>query len=402
MKSSKITQAVILAGGAGTRLKPFTLNNPKPMVPVNGKPFLEHLLKLLKSNGIREVIILTGYLEDKIRNYFQNGRRFGIKILYSHTPLTDESGEEHQSGIRIKNAEYLLKDQFLLMYCDNYWPLNLKKLYSQFLEKKADLLVTVYSNKDNSTRNNSYINDEGVFEKYDKSRTEADLNGVDIGFMIVDKKVLKLLPKGNSKFEDVVFPLLIAKKKLAGFLTDHKYYSIGDLERVKITARFLKEKRVIFLDRDGVINKKAARADYIKSWSEFEFLPDAIEGMKKLTESGYKIFIITNQAGIARGMMSVTDLQEIHKNMMKELKRLGIKVAGIYFCPHGWDEGCECRKPNAGMLHQASREHFIDLTKSVFIGDDVRDKETGEKAWVKTFLVGPKKNLKQIVYSLTK
>lgn len=402
VKSSKITQAVILAGGAGTRLRPFTINNPKPMIPVNGKPFLEHLLQMLKLNNIRDVLMLTGYLEEKIRNYFQDGKKFGLNILYSHTPFADESGEELKSGIRIKNAEHLLRDLFLLMYCDNYWPLNLKKLHQHFLEKKSDLLVTVYSNKDSSTRNNTLVNQRGLFEKYDKLRTEANLNGVDIGYMIVDKKVLKLLPKENSKFEDVIFPELIDKKKLAGFLTDHKYYSIGDPDRVKQAAKYLKEKRIIFLDRDGVINKKAAKADYIKTWAEFEFLPGAVEGMKKLVDSGYKIFIITNQAGIARGMMTLKDLNIIHKNMKAELKKAGVKISGIYYCPHGWDAGCECRKPQPGLLHQASREHLIDLTKTFFIGDDIRDKQTGDRAGVKTILTNSKKGLQQIVYSLTK
>ncbi len=101
----KITQAVILAGGQGSRLKPFTNNSPKPMVPVNGKPFLEHLIGLLKENGIQEVIILTGYLGERIEKYFGNGSKFGIKIKYSYTPFLDEKGEENNSGLGLKIAK---------------------------------------------------------------------------------------------------------------------------------------------------------------------------------------------------------------------------------------------------------------------------------------------------------
>lgn len=402
IRNPRITQAVILAGGAGTRLKPFTLKNPKPMIRIHGQPFLLHLLNLLKSNGIKEVVILTGYLDEKIRNYFKDGRDFGIKIKYSHTPFKDYSGEELKSGIRLLNAHELLQDSFLLMYCDNYWPLNLKHLHNFYLQHPSDALVTIYSNKDNSTKNNTFVNSEGFVRKYDNSRIETGLNGVDIGFMIVNKKVLGLLPKTNSKFEDIVFPELISKNRLSGFLTNHKYYSIGDTDRAKKTAKFLKNKKIIFLDRDGVINKKAPKADYVKSWGEFKFLPGSVQALKILNDLGYQIYIISNQAGIARQMMTLNDVQFIHKNMRYELKQQGIKISGIYFCPHGWEEGCECRKPKPGLLFQAARENFIDLTKSIFIGDDIRDKQTGDGAEVKTILVTSKKNLLKIVYSLTR
>lgn len=393
----KITQAVILAGGSGTRLKPFTLKNPKPMVPVLGKPFLAHLIELLKKNGIREVIILTGYLSDKIVEYFGDGQKVGIKIKYSHTPLKDYSGEELKSGTRILNAHELLDKYFLLLYCDNYFPFDLKKTREIFIKTGAKVLTTAFSNTDKSTKNNILISDEGFVEKYDKTRTEKNLNGVDIGFMLVEKNVLSLLPKTNSKFEDEIFPKLIREQKLAGFLTDQKYYSIGDIERVKITEKFLKPKKVVFLDRDGVVNKKAPKADYVKTWGEFVFLPGVLKAIQLLTKNGFRIFIISNQAGIARKKMTTKDLNLIHKNMLFQIKKSGGKISGIYYCPHGWDEDCDCRKPKPGMLLQASREHFIDLTKAIFIGDDIRDKQAGDKASCKTILVSKSNPLLKIV-----
>lgn len=399
-KMEKITQAVILAGGQGKRLKPFTNNNPKPMVPVNGKPFLVHLIELLKQNGIKEVVILIGYLGDKIKKYFDNHPVDGIKIKYSYTPFRDEEGQELESGLRIKNAEKFLDDCFLLLYCDNYWPLNLKDLIDFFNQNPSDVLITAYSNLDNSTKNNILIK-KGYAVKYDPSRKEKNLNGVDIGFFIINKKVLKLLPYSNSKFESVVLPKLIKKRGLAGYLSDQKYYSISDLNRVKITAKFLSPKKIIFLDRDGVINKRPPKADYVKSWEEFEFLPGSIEAIRLLNHLGYKIFIISNQSGIARGKLTKKELNNIHKNMAKQLKNNGAKIDGIYYCPHDWDKGCPCRKPKPGLLYAASKDHFIDLTKALFIGDDKRDKQAGEAANCKTILVSHKKNLLQVVNSLT-
>lgn len=396
----KITQAVILAGGQGKRLRPFTINNPKPMMSINGKPFLEYLIRLLKANGIKEMIILTGYLGEKITQYFGDGSKFGVKIKYSHTPFLNEKKEENNSGLRLKNATDLLDDQFLLLYCDNYWPLDLEKLTNFFNSHTSDILITTYTNKDKSTKNNIRVDENGYVTKYDKERKDKDLNGVDIGFFIVRKSILKLLPKTNSFFERDILPLLIKKKRLCSLLTNQKYYSIGDNSRIIETEKFLRPKKVIFLDRDGVINKKPKKANYVKTWDEFEFLPGSIKAIRILNSKGYKIFIISNQSGIARGFLSFQDLINIHENMKRQLRKNQAKIDGIYICPHGWNEGCDCRKPKPGMLIQASKDNYIDLTNALFIGDDKRDLQAGKEVNCKTVLVNSKKNLLKIVESL--
>jgi len=246
------------------------------------------------------------------------------------------------------------------------------------------------------------IDNQGYVILYDKSREEKNLSGVDIGFFIINKKVFELMPDTNFSFEKEILPKLIKEKQIACYLTDHRYYSIGNFERLPITEKFLKSKKVIFLDRDGVINKKPSKADYIKNWDEFEFLPGAMEALKLLTQNGYEIYIISNQAGIARGMMTKDDLKEIHEKMKKELENHGAKISGIYYCPHGWDEGCECRKPKPGMFFQAAREHHIDLTKTIFIGDDERDLQAGNAAGCKTILVTHNKSFLEIVKDLVK
>lgn len=394
---NSIRQAVILAGGQGTRLRPLTERMPKPMVPVNNKPFLEYLIEMLKTQGIDQVVILTGYLANQIEDYFGAGSKFGIDIKYSQTPFQDEAGKEQESGLRLKAAEHLLADDFLLLYCDNYWPLDLKKLFQFHQNQKTLATITVYTNKDGSTKNNILVDENGYVAKYDRSRTDKNLNGVEIGFFIVNKDVLKVIPSGNSHFERDILPLLISKKRLSGYKTEHKYYSVSTPEKVKLTEEFLYPKKVAFLDRDGVINKKAAKADYVKDWQEFKFLPGAVEAMKKLTENGYDIYVVTNQPGIARGMMKEEDLDLIHKNMEEELKKEGVKIKSIYACLHGWNDECSCRKPKPGLLFKAARENHLDLTKAIFIGDGERDIKTGEAAGCRTILVNSQKNLLKIV-----
>jgi histidinol-phosphate phosphatase family protein len=394
-----IKQAVILAGGEGKRLRPFTLDNAKPMIPINGKPFLLHLIELLKENGIEEVVVLTGYLGEKIEEYFEDGSRFGIKIKYSHTPFTNEAGLENESGIRLINAKNLLDDHFLLMYCDNYWPLSLSKLEQFYDEKKVAVSLVAYSNKDNFTKNNILI-ENGIVIKYDKKREDRNLNGVDIGFFIINKSIFSYFPEGNFQFERDVLPQLIAENKVAGFVTDHRYYSIGKPERLEDTGKFLTERKIVFLDRDGVINKKAPEGDYIKSWREFEFLPGSLEALEILSKKGAEIYLISNQAGIARGVMRKEDLEEINKNMEEELKKRGVEIKGAYFCCHGWNDNCSCRKPEPGMLLQAGRDHQINLTKSVFIGDDQRDMLAGQAAGCKTILIDSNRNLLMVAKEL--
>ena len=108
--------------------------------------------------------------------------------------------------------------------------------------------------------------------------------------------------------------------------------------------------KIIFLDRDGVINKKMPDGDYVKNWAEFEFIPQAIEALKFLSDNGYKIFVITNQRGVARGLMTKQNMEEIHSNMEAELRKRGINIEGIYYCAHNIEDNCECRKPKPGLI----------------------------------------------------
>lgn len=405
MKKIAIKQAVILAGGAGTRLRPFTLTNPKPMYPINGIPFLEHLVKLLKDNKVKEIIILTGYLGEKISDYFGNGSKFGVNIKYSYTPYIKKNGHENFNGLRLKNAIDLLDNHFLLMYCDNYWPINLKKMVVAYNQNKTLAMMAVYSNKyglgEYGFENNILFDKNNLVTKYDKSRNRKVYNGLDIGTFILDKTVLAKTSKKNFSFEAEILPKLIKEKKLAGFITDHRYYFITNTITAKNTARFLKNKRVVFLDRDGVINKKI-EGDYVRRWEQFRFLPNSIKALQLLTKNNYQIYIITNQRGVAKKLMTEKQLQSIHRQMVKQLKKKGVRIGGIYYCPHNIEDNCDCRKPKSGLFYQASNKHFIDLTKTIFIGDSKTDFVAGNGAGCQTFLVDYSKNLLTIVKSITK
>lgn len=390
-KEHKIEQAVILAGGKGTRLRPITDTMPKPMISFYEKPFLEYLIDNLKENGISKVVLLLGYLPEVIKEYFGDGRKFGITIEYSVTDVDNDTGK------RMKLAQTQLDDEFLFMYCDNYWPIRLNEMYRDFVSKNISGQLTVYSNEDNYTRSNLKVDCTGLIIEYDKSRKSEGLEMVDIGFGIFKKEIIDLLPDDNISFENTAYPLLIKKRQLGAYVTRHRYYSVNSHERLYLTEEFLKRKPAIILDRDGVLNKKAPKAEYITKWSDFKWIDGSKQAIVLLKQAGYTVIIVSNQAGISRDVMTEADLKDIHDKMKEEVRIFGGGIDAIYHCPHGWDEGCSCRKPNPGMLFQAQRDFSIDLSKTYFIGDDIRDKQAGDAAGCKTILVSNNNSLIDIV-----
>ncbi len=390
-KINKPKQAVILSGGRGTRLRPLTNTMPKAMIPFNDKPFLEYLIEQVKEQGFEEVLLLLGYLSEKIIDHFGDGSDFGINIDYSVTDV------ENETGRRMKLAEQKLGPCFLLMYCDNYWPMQINKMWDHFLKTKASAQITVYTNDDNYTKNNVRVDDNGIVVCYDKTRTAKNLKGVEIGYSIIQKEVLKHLTDENVNFEKAIYPEIVNAGRMSAFVTGHRYYSVGSHERLHLTRSFFNRRPAIILDRDGVLNEKAPKAEYVKNWSEFKWLPGAKEAVSLLKSAGYLVILITNQAGIARGAMTESDLEDIHKQMQEELAQENACVDMIYHCSHGWDEGCECRKPKPGMLLQAQKDCHLDLSRTYFIGDDIRDQQAGEAAGSPTLMVSSDTPLLKLV-----
>jgi D-glycero-D-manno-heptose 1,7-bisphosphate phosphatase len=141
----------------------------------------------------------------------------------------------------------------------------------------------------------------------------------------------------------------------------------------------------VFIDRDGVINEN--RADYVKSWDEFRFLPESREAIASLTRAGHRIVVCTNQAGVAQGLISSETMEDIHRRMMAAIEEVGGVVEKVYACTHSKTADCDCRKPRPGMLLRAGRELNLDMSDAVFIGDSITDMQAGSAAGVRTMLV---------------
>jgi len=135
---------------------------------------------------------------------------------------------------------------------------------------------------------------------------------------------------------------------------------------------------VVFLDRDGVVNRDSLL--YVTSWSEFEFLPRSLEAIRDLTHCGFTVILITNQSAVARRMITLSELENIHRRMQQAVATAGGRVTDIFFCPHHPDDGCSCRKPQPGLISKAASKHPMDLSAAVLVGDSAKDIECARNA----------------------
>ncbi len=148
------------------------------------------------------------------------------------------------------------------------------------------------------------------------------------------------------------------------------------------------ELSAIILDRDGVINVETGF--YVKSIDEWQFLPDSAQAIARLSKTGYRVFVATNQAGIARGLYDDQILSDIHNLMVSGIEQAGGKIEAIHYCPHRDEDNCDCRKPKPGLLLQIAEQHGVDLSRTVMVGDSLRDLQAAIYAGSHAVLVGPK------------
>ena len=383
---SKPKQAVILCGGRGSRLMPHTKTTPKPMILCSNKPFLWHLLNQLSDQGISRFVLLTGYLGEQIKNYFRDGSYWGWEIQYSSGPV------EWDTAKRIWESSELLDGVFLLLYSDNFVLFSLDKLSEKFRQSKKALTLIVTSK---IPGNISIDNSENILQ-YNNNRSSDYLNLVELGYMVIEKnRVLSYFDSSNNSFSNVLKDLVL-NNEVSCIVHYGPYHSISDPRRWKLAEKYLMNNKILLIDRDGVINKKAPKGEYISTWQDFKWIQETRDALKVLAKKGFKFIVITNQAGVARGLINPFELDNIHNKMLNELYQDGVEVIDIYVCTHHWNDGCSCRKPEAGMLYQASKDWLFKLDKTFFIGDDSRDCQAAFKGQCKSIFIGDKLDLKNL------
>ncbi|MCP4977334.1 MAG: NTP transferase domain-containing protein [Maribacter sp.] len=230
-------QAVILAGGLGTRFRQLTLETPKPMIPVMGKPYLEYQLQYLKSYNITDILLCVGYLGKTIQSYFGDGKPWDMKITYSfeEKPLG--------TGGALKNAGKHLENCFYLIYGDSFLPINYSSFENHFFEVDKTLLMVLYNNREEtSVPNNVFLDNKRMVTQYEKETGNSMLQYVDAGVLALKKEILDSMPlEKEVSLEQEIFPNYIARQECAGFVTRERFYDIGTPERLKSFETYIQE-----------------------------------------------------------------------------------------------------------------------------------------------------------------
>lgn len=400
-------KAVIQAGGKGTRISEITGDViPKPMLEISGYPILYHQMMNLKKNGITDITVIIGHLGNVIKDYFGDGKQFGLNISYVE--------EDPQKPLGTAGSLYFLKDKlkenFVFLLADVFIDIDFEKMEQYHIANNADVTLLTHPNG-HPFDSDLVVEEGGVVKAFDyKSNDRTTYNYknlVNAGVMIFSPSVFKYLTelrKYNYE-KDIIVPL-INEGKVVSYKSSEYAKDMGTPERYRrvqedynsgiCDAKNLANKqKAIFLDRDGTINEYVG---FLRKEEDFRLIPGVSEAIKKINNSGYLAIVVTNQPVIARGEVTEEGLEEIHKKMETLLGLDGAYIDDIYYCPHHPDKGfegeipelkieCDCRKPKTGMLEKAAREHNIDLSSSIMIGDSTLDIKMAENAGMQSVLL---------------
>ena len=406
-------QLIILAGGAGTRLRARLGDLPKPMIPVAGKPLLEHQVELAHAHGFTDLIFFVHYRADLIENHFGNGGKFGVRIRY----ILEKEPLGTAGAVLAGMAE--LAERFVVMYGDTMVNVDLTRIWNA--HEKAGAVATLLLHPNDHPFDSDLVEIDAAdrvlaFHNRPHAPEIWRQNLVNAGLYVLDKAALARFEAARQRatepkhldFGKDVFPALVARgEKLLGYNSPEFIKDIGTPERYdRISAQYAagivqrsslaSPQRAVFLDRDGTL---IPDKDCLRRAEDLELLPGVSAALHQLNLAGWRTVVITNQPVVAKGWCTEAGLQNIHNKMESLLGREHAFLDRIYFCPHHPEKGfpgerpdlkieCTCRKPKTGMIQRAVADLNIDLAQSWFIGDTTTDIQTAKNAGVKSILLG--------------
>ena len=398
-------QAIILAGGKGTRLKKVSNDLPKPMVPLLGKPLLQYLIEQCHKYKITDIKLLVSYKKDIIEKYFGDGSQFGVKIQYIF-----DSSPRGTAGA-LMDALPQLEEQFLTIYGDVFFDVDLDAFWKFHQSHNGDTSIFLHPNDHPQDSDLVEINhDLQVIKIHPYPHDNKYLqNLVNAALYIFNKNSIRDIQLSSERpdIAKELFPLMLkSKKKLYGYKSTEYIKDMGTPMRLNKVESDIKTGKVnflnkqktkiaIFLDRDGTINKEVS---HLSSIEKFELIDGVGEAISKINDKGILTIVATNQPVIARGDLKESELKIIHNKMETLLGRRGAYIDHLYYCPHHQNSGfageiknlkfdCDCRKPKIGMFIQAKKDFNIDLKRSWFVGDSTSDILAAKNAGMKSVLV---------------
>lgn len=420
-------QCAILAGGQGTRLRERLGDLPKPMIPVGGKPLLEHQIELVRHYGFTRVLLFVCHRADLIQAHFQNGRRWGLEIDYVlETQPLGTAGA-------VLAARDRLDDRFAVLYGDTMMNVDLDRLWQAHERAGADATLLLHPN-DHPLDSDLVALDSDLWVSAFHNRPHPPgvwrQNLVNAGLYVVEPRALAsfrggvrehaAMPTGDGKapppdlgsrpvldFGKDLFPAMLrAGARLRGYVSPEYIKDIGTPERYdRVCAEYAtgvvqrsslaSSQRAVFLDRDGTLIHDR---DCLRTADELELLPGVAAAVRELNHQGWRAVVITNQPVIAKGWCTEAELECIHHKLETLLGREQAFLDRIYYCPHHPEAGfegertalkirCDCRKPATGMIQRAAADLHIDLAQSWLIGDTTTDLQTARNAGLRSILV---------------
>ncbi|MGF1621995.1 MAG: HAD-IIIA family hydrolase [Rhodomicrobiaceae bacterium] len=383
---SDALQAAILVGGRGTRLREVTDRCPKPLVDVGGRPFLDYLIANLVRHGFTDILLLAGYLAEQLAAIETCADELGCRIR-----CVVEPSPAGTAGALVHASE-LLEGQFLLLNGDSILDINYLDLCTR-ASAPADALgaIALRRMSDTGRYGRVELNDGRITSFAEKSASGPGLiNG---GIYWLHKSVLGRIAHLPASLEADVLPQLARAGLLAGRSYDSFFIDIGipeDLARAQTLVPQNFRRPAVFLDRDGVLN---ADSGYPHRPDQIDWIAGAHSAVKRFNDAGWFVFVVTNQAGVARGFYSEADVRRLHRWMNAELRNRGAHVDDWRYCPfhpegtiadycrpHDW------RKPAPGMITDLMAHWPVDKRRSFLIGDKASDLEAAENAGIRGFL----------------
>lgn len=388
-------QAIILAGGFGSRLQTVVSNVPKPMAEIDGRPFLFYLVSKLHKHKFKKIIFSVHYLKEKIIDYFGNNF-FGIEIEYAI-----EENPLGTGGAILNCWQYIDSNQPVFIFNgDSFLDADLTKMLDLHLQKNANFTISLKSMHKPYRYGLVEFNKNGLVTNFKEKSTEVENGYINSGIYILNPKILKTfdLPHKFS-FETDFMCKYFNKISLNIFESDDYFIDIGipeDYLKAQTEIPIITKNKALFLDRDGVINYDYGHVGKIEN---FKFIKEIFDICRSAQDNGFILIIITNQAGIAKGFYSEDDFKNLTTWMENKFLEQNIKITKVYYCPYHKDAVISKykidsfdRKPKPGMILKAIKEYNIDPTKSVFIGDKNTDEEASNNAGVEKFIRFVEKN----------
>lgn len=376
-------EAIVLAGGFGTRLRHIISDVPKPMAPINHQPFLRFVFDMLTTQGIDRIVVATGYMHEKIEEAFGTSYR-GAKLLYSREdkPLL--------TGGAVKKALDLCRDERVyIVNGDTYFEVDLLQMQEQMCIHKADFVIAAKHLQNFDRYGRLELKEDGQVVAFLEKQSTLDgmING---GVYLMKRSFLDSESRVCFSLEKDVMEIDTVNRNIFAYPFDGYFIDIGvpdDYARAQQTLKqYDVKQKAVFFDRDGTIN---VDVHYLHKPEDLVLINGMPEFMRKWKEWGYKVIVLTNQAGIARGYYSEEEMSALHRYMNLRLAEYGAHIDAFYFCPHHPDitGPCHCRKPETGMLEQAIKDFNLEPNDCLLFGDKIWDVETGERCGVKSVLI---------------